>query len=1240
MVSFKPLFLAPKLLLLMLRKFTAFILLCLVCTCAFTQTSKSSKYPSLFWEISGNGLKKPSYLFGTMHVSNKMAFHLSDSFYNAIQHTDMVALELNPENWQKDMVRLNAAQQQLENFYKDNATQYLTESSFRIDDYYDKLKAALTADPQQINSLLYRTFSVQQDYEENTYLDLYIYQTGRKFGKLAGGVEDYYQTQKILFEAYAAMEKERLKKEVEANRESPVDIDKKIQEAYRRGDLDVLDSLERLSFNSPAYTDKFLYERNKIQANSIDTLIKNHSIFVGVGAAHLPGSKGVIELLRKKGYTLRPIFMQNEDATAKESVEKLKVPVHFYNVTADDDLIHVKAPGILYKMPASNYNNFNDNWQYADMDNGAYYMLTSVKTHAGLINQTADDVLKKTDSLLYENIPGKIITKKSIEKNGYKGFDILNRTRRGDLQRYNIFITPFEILIFKMSGNEDYVNGAEADTFFNSISFKQPAQLPLNFTTSSAGFHIRFPQFPQIHKSIYNTDGIDKWEFEANDSTSGNAYAVYEKTLINLNSMEEDTFDISLIEQSLKSSAIIDKEIFRNFIKIGEYNALKMQFALKNGNYINAEAILKGPQYFLLLQTSHKKNTDTAFFNSFGFNSLQYAPSTVYTDTLLDFKVKTPVQPTLDSSLTHMMYEMLHDETFASQLQAGNYWPKNQYALFKSDSTGEAVIVSMYNYPKYYYAKDSAAFWKKQLRFDNNDAYVYAETPYKPCDSCQGYKIFWRDTNTVRQIINYKILKNNRLYNLYAITDTSNNESSFIKDFFETFTPLNKNKTSVYTNKINTFFSDLYSKDSLTKAKARNAIPNVFYGAENISRIVNFINKLNYGEQDYFEMKQKFILELGYINDSCCTDKVVDALKSIYKKTADTSYFQNEVFWALENLETKTSYSTLKDLLLQDPPLFDNYDDYSDFFERLEDSLQLTRLLFPEILELTTIEDYKEPVIDLLTTLLDSGFIQANNYKEYFSKIYFDAKIEMKKQQNAEEKLLEQQSQKNFNENKTSDDNYTVDNYTSSNIDKYAALLLPFYDSVAGLPKFYNRLLQSRDTGLQLRTAALLIKNRKPVADSVLSGIASKDNYRSALLNKLEEIDRADLFPSKYKKQELIARSLLCDSEKTDITQMEPEGKTFVNSKNEKGYVYFFRYKTKKDNSWQIGISGPQPENAKEVNTNNVFTSLTNVKLTDDKPASEQFNNQLLRLIFKQHKSAVHFFEDEENAYNYDYRIN
>ena len=69
----------------------------------FAQKDKQKKYSSVFWEITGNGLSRPSYLFGTMHVSSKMAFHLSDSFYLGIKNADVVALETNPGSWQEDL---------------------------------------------------------------------------------------------------------------------------------------------------------------------------------------------------------------------------------------------------------------------------------------------------------------------------------------------------------------------------------------------------------------------------------------------------------------------------------------------------------------------------------------------------------------------------------------------------------------------------------------------------------------------------------------------------------------------------------------------------------------------------------------------------------------------------------------------------------------------------------------------------------------------------------------------------------------------------------------------------------------------------------------------------------------------------------------------------------------------------------------------------------------------------------
>src|ERR1700748_952368 len=67
----------------------------------FAQAQK--KYPALLWKISGNGLKKPSYLYGTMHVSNRVAYYLSEQFFDALKSVEVVGLETNPAEWLDNM---------------------------------------------------------------------------------------------------------------------------------------------------------------------------------------------------------------------------------------------------------------------------------------------------------------------------------------------------------------------------------------------------------------------------------------------------------------------------------------------------------------------------------------------------------------------------------------------------------------------------------------------------------------------------------------------------------------------------------------------------------------------------------------------------------------------------------------------------------------------------------------------------------------------------------------------------------------------------------------------------------------------------------------------------------------------------------------------------------------------------------------------------------------------------------
>lgn len=1221
---------------------------------SFAQNNKN-KYPSVFWEITGNGLKTPSYLFGTMHVSNKMVFHLSDSFYNAIQRCDQVALELNPLHWQPDMMKMDEAQADMATYMKSAGNDFITEGSFKIQDYIDDLKGALTEQPAQINGLLYRTQQAMADYEENTYLDLYIYQTGRKLGKKAGGVEDYYETEKIVYEAYRDQAKDKNKKRPDMDGSSGYDIQKKIQDAYRTGDLDMLDSLEKFQFNSPAFVEKFLYKRNEIQANSIDTILKKNSLFVGVGAAHLPGPRGVIELLRKKGYKLRPIIMQDRDADRKDAVDKMKVPVAFHAVSTEDSMITLQMPGPLYNKNTGKLRG-GSSWQYADMDNGSYYMLTRVKTHAPMLGQTQDDVLKKVDSMLYENIPGRIISKTKITKSGYPGFDITNKTRRGDMQRYNILVTPFEILVFRMSGNDTYASGDEAATFFNSISIKNKAQGWQTFTAGGGGFSVLLPQQPNVLLNTVNSDNVDRWEYEAVDPQTGTAYTIWKKSVMNDDFLEQDTFDLSLMEQSLKRSDIVDKQVSRSFSTLGGYKTLNMQFALKNGGAIYAQAVLRGPHYYMLMQRSNKAAVkDNRFFSSFALHDFTYPAPELFTDTLLNFSVKTPVKPQLDEKLVSMVTQVFNDDEYTQIQNRFSYWPKDKFATFSSDSTGEMVQVKVIEYPRYYYSKDSATFWKARLdlKSDDKDLVLKSKQFITVTDSCKGYKVVYVDTNTVRQVTSYILLKDNRMYRITAIGDTVSKPGSFVQTFLQTFRPLDKKLgPSVFENKLDLFFKDFASTDSLAKKRANNAVSHINFGSKGVDRLAKAIDGLTYTSKDYFELKAKLIEELGYIDDSTSIDKVVNTLNNIYIKTADTSYFQNEVVNALARLKTKKSYALLKNFLVQDPPVFDDAAAYNSFFEFFEDSLPLTKTLFPDILQLVTIQDYKAPVTNLLRTMVDSGFVAAADYEDYYNKLYFDAKIEWKKQQNSDEKLLEKENKENDDDDDNNSGSYRdYRSYTRSRartvytgdensrgdigINDYSVLLSPFYDTRPAIPKFFDKQLQSKDISVRLDAAILLIRNNKKIADSILTQVAAKDKYRAVLLKRLEDIKHTELFPARYRNQDSVARAILLNDKSEDkFYAIVPAGKQLVTVDNEKGYVYFYKYKVNKDDEWHIGISGIQPVDTTKVSSNDKLVKMTDKKLRPGVPEREQFDEQLTRLLFQQHLSAQNFFEDD-NDYGY-----
>jgi len=135
---------------------------------------------------------------------------------------------------------------------------------------------------------------------------------------------------------------------------------------------------------------------------------------------------------------------------------------------------------------------------------------------------------------------------------------------------------------------------------------------------------------------------------------------------------------------------------------------------------------------------------------------------------------------------------------------------------------------------------------------------------------------------------------------------------------------------------------------------------------------------------------------------------------------------------------------------MKDPPAFESDYDYTSFFNEIEDSLNLhgnSSLISFNYQALKSIKG----ILILFLFLWYSNLITAKDYESYFTRIYFDAKIELKKQRGKDEKRMEE-------ENNKDDDSRGYDYSSSSgNLSDYAVWLMPFYDSKPGVADFLKK---------------------------------------------------------------------------------------------------------------------------------------------------------------------------------------
>ncbi len=1092
----------------------------------FTITSLSAqKENSLLWEISGNGLQESSYLYGTMHVSKRIAFRLDDVFYEALDESEIVALESDPGTW-------------LENSDNLGFMGYGQGNGFVAKGFYtypfqvknprkEEIGAYLAFEDNRVNNILYRTDEYSQNFEEETYLDMFIYQAGKKFDKPVIALEDLEESSALVGRASMNAMKQKpdewLQKKMQ--QQDPMSL---LQDAYRNRNIALLDSIDKAMYTEH-YLKNMLFIRNRNMTKKLDSLMHSGKVFTGIGAAHLPGEKGVIEMLRGLGYTVKPLISRStsKGKRLKQKFENSIRENSYVTARPDDAYFSLNLTNKLY--PVSEF--VNTTYISPDLANGSYIMVNRIPTFQ-FLKQDATYTLDDLDKLLFENIPGTILEKTKIARNGLKGLDIKNQLKNGDHQRYQIFVTPLEILIFKMGGEGDFVL-QHADTIFNSLRFRQPSSKFENIVSGFDDFEVRMPSHHTFSNKFRNGDRL----VQAYDSISGSYYFLKKATLNDFNFIEMDSFELKQIQKRFYQDLEVNPMYGKHTV-----NTLTSKAVIDsvNGKQLHLKTTFRKGDYYLLGIVTQNDKEATAYFESLKIKKTDDTSAfKKVQDTALLFSTISSVKPPKFVENSNNYYNGRH--------KPKPYDAFNKKTIYQNKNN-EAITVELNKSHDFLMFPSIDSVWALRKKILADDRFhILREKDSSYADGRHELQLVLGDTASSRGILIKDVVKGGLLYEVKTTVDTVGTPSRFVREFFANFTPIDTLiGKAILTDKAPAFFSALRTNDSILNKGYRF----IRFGPEHIDSLKYYISEFDF-PLDKKNIQSHLIQKLGKMD----SPEVMPFFQDFYTKSYNNSYAQTKILQAVSKKADDASVSLLLELLSKDLPLVSNKFEIHSIFQPYLDSLPLAKKLYPELLDYGVIDEYKFPIYSILAQLMAADEIKPKSYKKYRKQMLNDAKIQLKRQLGMSNYSHLNRNQNNGNRNKGND-----------LLEDYAVLLYPFIQEKE-MKQFFKRLKLVQNEKIQTTYAALLAKDDIGPPSGMLDSLASNINSRILLLNKFKKIGKLDRIPSVYRTEKSIAEALLFEFKKYD----EKYYKTvFLEQRplqyNDKRYTgYYFKVRNNQD---------------------------------------------------------------------------
>jgi uncharacterized protein YbaP (TraB family) len=1135
-----------------MKKIILFPLLLLV---AHLAAQKPIEEKTLLWRISGNGIKTPSYLYGTMHLRDSRIFNFYDSLYTALEQCSRFAMEMQPDslmngilqgfNFTKYILDAKEEEQETNKSFNDYIKKKLSSKKL------DSIRTANGGEEVDFKKMIARKRLGYSEWEGDdkmpVFMDAWLYNVARNQGKQVSGLEDVADNLRMVDE----MKQNEIEPDILLSPGWSKAYIEDLIAVYQRQEIQKM--YDKTVSTESAYEQQLFIQRNLKMLASIEKLITGDNLFIAVGAAHLAGDSGLIRLLRGKGYSVEPVYSAKRKAAVAYRYKKQKIAGHHFTDTA-----HGYSVVFPYQPAPVDLTGTIAMQVYFNLGSGHMYM--SIGNTATFDGDPGDSIAVRKYLTNRLSSMGAVSELRPIRQQGATGLECYVKGKKGDgLMRTRLFYHAGEIYVFLVwAGEKKLLQEDEVASFLNSAIFYQhtvkESEAWQVYKDSTAGFSLLMPVKPDITDISGKSDTLSVGQTYMGMSLDMTGNAAY---LFNCTRLKDgyyfsnDTAKFNDGQQqminNMKGKLIRAKDTI-----VQGYRARSINFEIvKSGQRSSGSMLLvsrTGLLYaFLAMQQGKAKSQQDAekFFNSIIMEPYNDAGWLHYRQDSLGFEGWLP-------SPFQRKQEVLEDSLSTPDSSLHTYYSYNKAA-------GHTYYIYENKLSPYFWASNDSVLWSGLRR--GVKGYADSLVSEKDVRNGNAWGKEWLVLQEGGSVIKRKriLFYGNRRYEISANINVADNTEKNVERFFSDFKITTAADTSfIRSSKATKLLGDLKSADSVVQAAAAAEVDNGDFSRSDLPQLYN---ALLYNYPDSENQYEDVAAKLKRIIEQLKDDTTSLFAQHNYYNTASIKGRQYLLLSMILKSKTQAAADVCKNLLLSNPPVSGNS---SNIMSELYDTIQLVRNWYPDILKLSNDPYFRETLWNLTRSMLDSNLVPVSMVQPYEEVFYKQAVAEI--------------------DSLKADADYA--NYYAAHLFEIVAKC----NTKRG-NEFLKKNLSLLPEYVRKDILVSLAANNVRPDEALLQKMVADDSWRYELYKGFTQVNKAAWFPAKYATQQQLAKSYLFNwlsDDYTPVLKYTGERTALFEGKPQRFYLFKVSYVSEEDEpapgSWLV-VCGPFSLDKKNLNS-------------------------------------------------------